>query len=304
VSESFAKLARDQGVDIQTSTTVTKVQSNGIYVQSKDEKETKFVPADLIIVNADLPYASKSLLDSTHTQVNPQNPRFDWDDRFLYSSGVVAFHWSIGEELTDLQTHNVFLAASKGRSQAEESWRILREASNKATNHGPIEPFNFYVHCPTKTDSTAAPKNCDSIMVLVPCPTLQRREDYAGLSRDDAIQKYKAQFNEEMVSNLREALLNRFAAIESLSDLMILDEVVDTPGTFAEQYHVGAGTPFALSHGFGQLSLTRPGPKYQLESPNILYCGASSRPGNGVPLVLIGSKLVTKKVLSFVQQLN
>lgn len=35
---------------------------------------------------------------------------------------------------------------------------------------------------------------------------------------------------------------------------------------------------------------------------NVLMVGASSRPGNGVPLVLIGAKLVWKKVLKKISQ--
>ena len=318
VSESFEKLAKARGVEVQTGKMVTRIGSDGVYVCNVDSEKSRqlsnqeeaFVPADLIIVNADLPYATNSLLPSStsETQPNTKEPRFDWDDSFLYSSGVVAFHWSIDKELNDLNTHNVFLAAAEGRSQAEQSWRILRSPKNgdkeaiNNDNQRNVEPFNFYVHCPTKTDPTAAPEGCDTIMVLVPCPTLERKKEYASLSREEALQNYKEQFDDTYISNLRQAVLNRFAVIESLRDLPehIVDEVVDTPGTYADQYHVGAGTPFALSHGFGQLSLTRPGASHRTEpsNNNILYCGASSRPGNGVPLVLIGSKLVAKKALS------
>ena len=54
---------------------------------------------------------------------------------------------------------------------------------------------------------------------------------------------------------------------------------------------------FKQSHGFGQLSITRP----SSEPPNkekLLYVGASTRPGNGVPLVLMGAKLVANKAIS------
>lgn len=50
------------------------------------------------------------------------------------------------------------------------------------------------------------------------------------------------------------------------------------------------------SHGFAQLSLTRPGPASS-GLPNVFYCGASTRPGNGVPLVLIGAKQVAEKAI-------
>mmetsp|Transcript_3196 Transcript_3196/g.4768 ORF Transcript_3196/g.4768 Transcript_3196/m.4768 type:complete len:82 (+) Transcript_3196:1483-1728(+) len=49
------------------------------------------------------------------------------------------------------------------------------------------------------------------------------------------------------------------------------------------------------SHGFGQLSVTRPDSESKVQD-NVLMVGASSRPGNGVPLVLIGAKLVSQKV--------
>jgi hypothetical protein len=48
------------------------------------------------------------------------------------------------------------------------------------------------------------------------------------------------------------------------------------------------------SHGFSQLSLTRPGPASSV-IPNVLFFGASSRPGNSVRLVLIGNKQVGEK---------
>jgi phytoene desaturase (3,4-didehydrolycopene-forming) len=284
------------------------VLNSGDYRRHMTKGATKFAPADLVIVNADLPYASSCLVDTSAngTAIDPMEPRFDWDDSFLFSSGVVAFHWSIDKELKDLNTHNVFLAAAKGRTQAEESWRLLRvteKPSGDAT--ATVEPFNFYVHRATATDPSAAPQGYDSIMVLVPCPTLQRKPEYACLPRDEAIQQYKAQFDEVYISNLRQAVLKRFIAIESLANLEqhILNEVVDTPATYADQYHVGAGTPFALSHGFAQLSLARPGPKFGLgKSHNVLYCGASSRPGNGVPLVLTGSKLVAQKAMSILKE--
>ena len=53
------------------------------------------------------------------------------------------------------------------------------------------ESFNFYVHRAGKTDDTACPDGCDAIMVLVPCPTLARNEDFASLPRDKAIAAYE-----------------------------------------------------------------------------------------------------------------
>ena len=254
--------------------------------------DNDFIPASLVIVNADLPYATETIL-SNDDSVSAAG--YDWDDGFDYSSGVIAFHWSIDKVLDDLNTHNVFMVASS-RVDAEASWRVLRPDHTSDDN---VEPFNFYVHRASKTDPTAAPEGCDALLVLVPCKTLERDAAYANLPREEAIALYKQQFDKSVISRAREAVLTRLAAIDSLRDIKdhILDEVVDTPGTYADYYNVAAGTPFAMSHGFRQLSLTRPGAESS-DIPNVLFVGAGTRPGNGVPLVLMGAKQVAEKALS------
>lgn len=251
VTDAVERLASSLGVEVQCNSLVTSIRRDGVFVVDKlsavPNDPPKFVPADLIVVNADLPYATKSLFssdqnDSTSPPKDP--PTFDWDDQFSFSSGVISFHWSIGKRLEDLNTHNVFLVAGS-QSQAEASWEILR------TNQGDVQknsPFNFYVHRASKVDSTAAPEGCDSIMVLIPCRTLLRDTDCAQLPRKEAFGRYREQFSDCIVAQAREAVLARLSAVESLQNLdqWILDEVVDTPATWAEQFHLAAGTPFAL----------------------------------------------------------
>lgn len=140
-------------------------------------------------------------------------------------------------------------------------------------------------------------KSADSILVLVPCPTLVRLTDSASMTREEVLQAYKSQFDDNLISSVRKSVLRRLSVIDSLKDIEqhLVHEVVDSPATYADHYNVGAGTPFALSHGFGQLSVARPGP-FSSSIPNVCFCGASSRPGNGVPLVLLGAKLVADKI--------
>lgn len=134
-------------------------------------------------------------------------------------------------------------------------------------------------------------------MVLVPYATLSRRPSYSLLGRDEAIKKYATQIDKNTVNRIRDAVIHRMGIIKSLKNLRanILDEVVDTPVTYADQYNVAAGTPFALSHGLRQLSIARPGAEQPGVPSNVIFCGASSRPGNGVPLVLVGARLAAEK---------
>ena len=167
MSNALEKLGKELKVEIECGKTVTQVQSDGVWVcDTKEPGKRDFIPADLIVINADLPYATKSILPNDQSPIR-EEPHFDWDDSFSYSSGVISFHWSIDKPLEDLNSHNVFMIAGS-RSQAEASWRVLR--TNQANLDVDV-PFNFYVHRASKTDPTAAPPGCDSIMVLVPCET-------------------------------------------------------------------------------------------------------------------------------------
>jgi phytoene desaturase (3,4-didehydrolycopene-forming) len=122
--------------------------------------------------------------------------------------------------------------------------------------------------------------------------------------------KYKnEQFPDELIDRVRTAVLHRLGILPSLSHLQeyILHEVVETPVDYAKQYNVGAGTPFGLSHGLQQLSIFRPPAIFDRSnspsSKSVFFCGASTRPGNGVPLVLTSAKLVADKVMKFIQDL-
>ncbi len=300
VTDAMENLLEEKGVEIRCETTVTGVTNEGVWAKANDKQgESEFIPADLVIVNADLPYAKESLLMKEGENNPPKEPIFDWDDNFDFSSGVVSFYWSLDKPLDALNTHNVFLS-TKSRKEAEASWKVLREPPTLFDKDTKEEdaPFNFYVHRASKTDPSAAPEGCDAVMVLVPCRTLLRNAECAELPREKAMEEYQKQFSEQEVARIKRAVLRRFAAVESLENLEehILDEEYRTPATWADRYNLAAGTPFALSHGFAQLSLTRPGPKSTGLS-NVLYCGASTRPGNGVPLVLIGAKQVAEKAV-------
>jgi len=302
VAESMYKLCIDNNVKFQFDSSVTSITDEGVHYITKDGEsiiEKKFIDADLIICNADVPYA-------TETIARPDNPNeeqetYDWNDKFDFSSGVIAFHWSVSKRLDALNTHNVFMSANT-TSDAEDSWAVLRDddgiQSTSPSTSMKGTTFNFYVHRAGMTDNTACPSGCDAIMVLLPCQGLVRQKELASLPRKEAMEAYEEQFNTDLINNAREAVLQRLSVLEGLENLndLILNEVIDTPQTYADYYNVGAGVPFGLSHGLGQLSLTRPGAECKSHN-NVLFVGASSRPGNGVPLVLIGSKQVTRKAI-------
>ena len=123
----------------------------------------------------------------------------------------------------------------------------------------------------------------------------------ANATKEEALDYYNSTITTDMIDAARQAVLHRLVVVEPDLAAHIVHEFVDTPATYARDYHVAAGTPFALSHGLGQLSVLRPGAQTgNLE--NVWYVGASSRPGNGVPLVLVGAELVAKQATEDLQR--
>jgi phytoene dehydrogenase-like protein len=202
VQESLQHLATSYcNVTIQYNCTAVRVTNHGVhYYNTTPREETEpptlqYIKGDVIVINADLPYAEESLLQEQQqeskataaTEFTAQHPeknaptvkeygterqymslpeqdeirnmKYDWNDRYQFSSGVIAFHWSVNQSLEELNTHNVFLSATN-RTNAYQSWNYVRNVtsptSSMMTNVN--EPFNFYVHRASKTDPTAAPK--------------------------------------------------------------------------------------------------------------------------------------------------
>ena len=253
VSNAFERLAVDCGVEILYEKTVTAIEKGRIwYIDGKTGKKEK-MPTQVTVVNADLPFATKSLLCNSPNEVPSDAAAcYDWDDNFDFSSGVIAFHWSIKKECEALNTHNVFLAG-RTRADVTSSWSSIRDNDPSifqgfAKDH----PFNFYVHRASVNDATAAPSGCDSIMVLVPCCTLQHNSSFRSLPRPESIRNYKDQFNDTIVAEVKGAVLRRLSVLDELADLksFIVQETIDTPGNYADLYNLAAGTPFALVCAF------------------------------------------------------
>jgi phytoene desaturase len=60
-------------------------------------------------------------------------------------------------------------------------------------------------------------------------------------------------------------------------------------------FHLYKGSGLGLAHGLNQIGAFRPSNKDE-ELANLYYVGASTVPGTGLPIVVIGSKLVTERI--------
>ena len=146
---------------------------------------------------------------------------------------------------------------------------------------------NFYVHAPARTDPTVCPEGHDAITILVPVSPLEKNEVYSEAAEQD------------LFSNVKTTVLSRLQSIPNMPSNLenyIVGEIYRTPFKWKEDFELYRGSAFGLAHTLTQLSFLRPRIKHP-HLPNIYRVGASTRPGNGVPLVMIGGRLTAEQVL-------
>ena len=76
----------------------------------------------------------------------------------------------------------------------------------------------------------------------------------------------------------------------------IRHEMTISPAQWREEYSLSRGAVFGLASGLSQLSVTRPSPRHP-HVQGLYFAGASTRPGNGVPLVMCGARLVSEMIV-------
>ena len=70
------------------------------------------------------------------------------------------------------------------------------------------------------------------------------------------------------------------------------------PPGWKRAYGLARGSVFGLSHPLEALSFFRPGRKHGPKAKGLHWVGASTQPGNGVPLVLIGAMKAAEEMLA------
>lgn len=228
--------------------------------------------ADIILMNADLVYAYKNLL--------PPSSKATALDKKPSSCASISFYWAMDTIIPQLHTHNVFLADDYQDSFDDIFKRQLI----------PKEP-SFYVHVPTRADDSAAPEGKDSVVVLVPCGHLLEGEAKAGLTAQSQ-QDWDA-----MVSKARNAVVETIKARCGVDvSSHIVNEFINTPASWKEKFNLDKGAILGLSHSFFNVLSFRPNTKHDSIS-GLYFVGASTHPGTGVPIVLVGSKITSDQIL-------
>ena len=263
IVQKLADEAEKSGVRFHYNIIVTKIITKGNKAEGISLSCSQEVKADLVVVNADLPYAYRKLL--------PDRKLARRLERKKYSCSAMCFHWGIDKYYPQLDHHNVFLS---------DGYRISldRIFKDKLIDDRP----SFYVHAPSRTDKTAAPEGEDTLSVIVGVGHVDKNVD-----QDWNRMKQKT----------------RFAVFERLSQIGIPDledhikfEICYTPESWEGACNVSRGSVFgSLSHSIFQMGYFRPHNRHN-KYKNLYFVGGSTHPGNGIPNVLLSAKLTSERI--------
>jgi phytoene desaturase len=267
VPRALAGAAEKHGVTFRYGTTVSRVETRGGRATGVRTASGELIPADVVVLNPDLPVAYESLLGTPL-------PR-----KLRYSPSCVVLHVGSRQGYSRIAHHNIHFGRSwRGTfDEVIKRGELMSDPSLLVTN-------------PSRTDPGTAPTGRHSYYVLAPVPNLASasRGRHASASRRlDWRGDLAAVYQQELIETLEQRGYVGFGAGVEVSRLI-------TPADWADQ-GMAAGTPFAAAHTLFQTGPFRPGNLHPTLS-NVVFVGSGTQPGVGVPMVLISGRLAAQRI--------
>jgi phytoene desaturase len=260
IPTAMAEAAARHGVRVRYSTAVERVEVAGGRARAVITATGERIPADVVVINADLPTACAQLLPPGYT---PPRAR-----RLRYSPSAVVLHAGSSADYPDSVHHTIDFGSAWERTFAQviDRGELMGDPS-------------FLLTTPTRTDASLAPAGRNSYYALFPAPNLARPTiDWATEG---------PRYRDRIVATLQERGYPGFGdAIEC--------EYLITPADWRAQ-GLAAGAPFAAAHTFGQTGPFRTATLHP-GIENLVFAGSNTQPGVGVPMVLISGRLAAERI--------
>lgn len=266
ITNSLVKIAGSNNVTFHYKSPVSKIRVRNGKAEGIELVDGRFIGAEIIIANSDLPYVYNDLLPDGRTA---QRIR-----RLQYTCSAFVFHWGMDTLIPDLEQHNVFVSPDYGKN--------IKAVFDDLVV--PAEP-SFYLHSPARYDSSAAPAGQDSITVIIPVGHMNNKKDIDWESLKDQV---------------KESVLHRLAK-EGFHDFEdhIKFESCYTPSSWKSAFNLTHGAIFgSLNHNIYQMGWFRPHNRHK-KYRNLFFVGGSTHPGNGVPMCLISARLTAEKIMKY-----
>ncbi len=260
---AIQKIGEKHGVKYRTGAGVKSINTKrGPQVKSVTLENGEVLEADIVVSNASI-HHTESLLPKPYRD---HSQRY-WDTRTLSPSALIMY-LGVKGKITSLTHHNLLFSPDWKKNFGE----IFDDPQ------WPSEP-SLYICAPSKTDPNVAPEGDENLFVLVPIPP---RMDYIEAELEAQSNRMLDIIAKEMdIPDLRERLL--YKRVFSAKD-------------FTTHYNKLGGTALGLAHTIQQTAILRPNNQSK-KVKNLLYVGADTNPGIGMPIQLISAELALKRLI-------
>ena len=258
------RLLERSGVTVLLNTDINEIQAEGRRVKAALTSDGHRLSADRIIFNGDPPTFYKHMMPTHSRRWKKALP----ESLTKYSMGLFVLFFGTKRIYKDVAHHTIWMG--------ERYKELLDDIFNKKIL---ADDFSLYLHRPTATDKSFAPKECDSFYVLCPVPNLQGDVNW---------EKEGPDLQHRIITALEKTIM------PGLHDALT-DDFYMTPEDFKKNYRSMHGAGFSISPTFTQSAWFR----YHNRDPhldNLYFAAAGAHPGAGMPGVLCSAKVVDKLV--------
>ncbi|MCH2155543.1 MAG: phytoene desaturase [Opitutales bacterium] len=259
----LVKLFQDLGGTIELNARVSDIVVDKGAVSSVKTADGRDFAADIVISNGDVANTYRKLIAPQH--------RKKWTDRRLekmrYAMSLFVVYFGTDRTYEHLPHHSIVLGPRY-------------EGLLKDIFHNKIvaEDFSLYLHAPTRTDPSLAPKGCESFYVLSPVPHLGGGQDWEDIKEAYCDRIFESLEREDLVPDLRKHLVTKR---------------IFTPKDFETDLDAYMGTAFQFEPVLLQSAYFRPHNKSE-DVDNLYFVGAGTHPGAGLPGVVSSAKVLDR----------
>ncbi|MGM0666659.1 MAG: phytoene desaturase family protein, partial [Bacteroidota bacterium] len=260
IVKGFVKMLEANGVKIHYNTEIVGVESNESGLQALVDRDNNKWEADIYVINSDAALFRGKVLERR---------RYSGErlDKKRWTMAPFTIYLGIDKKLPELKMHNYFLRGN------------FREyADNIYRNQASLEQAYYYVNVVSRLNSDAAPEGQESLFILCPVPDLRFKPDWS---------------DKEKIAGAIISDLSRRTGYDL--EESIISKTILTPEDWRDSFNLHRGSGLGLGHNMMQMGYLRPSNKDE-KFDNLFYTGSSTLPGTGIPMAIISSNLVCKRI--------
>ncbi|WP_066434651.1 phytoene desaturase family protein [Chryseobacterium sp. CCH4-E10] len=256
IIDAMKNIAEEQGTRFYVNADVEKININEKAASSLTVNQ-KQIDFDVIIASSDYHHTETNLLPEEFRNYNE-----DYWKKRVFAPSCLIYYLGFKEKIPNLKHHTLFF---------ENDLDLHTEEIYK-DKKWPTKPL-FYACCPSKTDPSVAPENCENVFLLMPVAP--------GIEDTDEIRE---RYFMEMILRLEKHT--------GASDLLLKIDYKRSycVKDFKEDYNAYQGNAYGLANTLSQTAMLKPSLRNK-KIKNLFYTGQLTVPGPGVPPSIISGKI-------------